>query len=36
MPKEYSWDAKPPVSPDENGKYPIAMPGKYLAYAGQK
>lgn len=26
-PKEYSWDAEPPVVPDEDGQYPIAMPG---------
>ncbi len=27
-PKEYSWDAPPPVLPDENGFYPVAMPGQ--------
>ncbi len=26
-PKEYGWDAEPPVMPDEEGRYPIAMPG---------
>jgi len=26
-PKEYAWDAEPPVVPDENGNYPVAMPG---------
>lgn len=36
MPKEYSFDAKPPTLPDENGKYPVAMPGTYIAYEGQK
>jgi myo-inositol 2-dehydrogenase / D-chiro-inositol 1-dehydrogenase len=36
MPKEYAWDAKPPTVPDENGKYPIPLPGKYIAYEGQK
>jgi predicted dehydrogenase len=36
MPKDYSFDAKPPVLPDENGKYAVAMPGTYLAYEGQK
>jgi predicted dehydrogenase len=35
MPTEFSWDAKPPTVPDENGKYPIPMPGKYIAYPGQ-
>ncbi len=28
MPKELSWEAKPLVLPDENGFYPIAVPGK--------
>ena len=27
MPKEFRWDAQPPVLPDERGFYPIAMPG---------
>jgi len=26
-PKEYSWDAEPPVMPDAEGRYPVAMPG---------
>jgi len=26
-PKEYAWDAEPPILPDENGDYPIAQPG---------
>jgi len=26
-PESYAWDAKPPILPDENGNYPIAMPG---------
>lgn len=26
-PKEYAWDAEPPVVPDAEGNYPIAMPG---------
>lgn len=28
MPKEYSFNAAPPVLPNEDGSYPIAMPGK--------
>lgn len=32
MPAEFSFDAKPPTMPDENGKYPIPMPGKYIPY----
>ena len=28
MPKEYSWSAQPPVLPDADGFYPIAVPGK--------
>lgn len=27
MPKEFDWNAMPPVVPDENGFYPIAKPG---------
>ncbi|QDU57696.1 Gfo/Idh/MocA family protein [Aeoliella mucimassa] len=27
-PKEYAWDATPPVVPDEEGRYPIPEPGK--------
>ena len=26
-PAGYAWDADPPILPDENGKYPIAVPG---------
>ncbi len=28
MPKEYSFNAAPPVLPNDDGSYPIAMPGK--------
>jgi predicted dehydrogenase len=28
MPKTFDWDAMPPTVPDEDGRYPIAMPGK--------
>ncbi|WP_121356287.1 Gfo/Idh/MocA family protein [Flavisolibacter nicotianae] len=27
QPKEYAWNAAPPVLPDENGLYPVAIPG---------
>ncbi len=27
-PADYAWDAQPPVLPDENGHYPVAMPGQ--------
>ena len=27
MPETYSWDAQPPVIPDESGHYPIPVPG---------
>ena len=32
QPKEYAWDAKPPVIPNDDGFYPIAVPGvtKYV------
>jgi len=26
-PASYAWDADPPIMPDEDGKYPIAIPG---------
>ncbi|MGQ9574157.1 MAG: Gfo/Idh/MocA family protein [Thermoguttaceae bacterium] len=32
FPKTLAWDAEPPVKPDENGDYPIPMPGVYKAY----
>lgn len=27
MPEEFSWDAAPPVLPNENGRYPVPVPG---------
>ncbi|MCA9073060.1 MAG: dehydrogenase, partial [Planctomycetaceae bacterium] len=27
MPKEFSWEADPPVLPDSEGRYPIPVPG---------
>jgi predicted dehydrogenase len=27
VPDEFSWDAEPPVTPDENGDYPVPVPG---------
>lgn len=27
QPREYAWNAAPPVLPDENGLYPVAVPG---------
>jgi len=29
-PTSYGWDANPPVMPDENGKYSIAIPGQTI------
>ena len=29
MPKNFAWDAEPPVLPDENGFYPVPIPGVY-------
>jgi hypothetical protein len=26
-PPSLAWDAQPPVVPDENGRYPVALPG---------
>ncbi len=31
-PKEYTWNATPPVVPDKHGRYPIAMPGVTKAF----
>ena len=28
LPKTFSWEAEPPVLPDANGFYPVAMPGR--------
>jgi predicted dehydrogenase len=28
MPKEFSWTANPPILPDADGNYPVAVPGK--------
>ena len=28
LPKTFSWDAAPPVLPDADGWYPVAMPGR--------
>jgi len=30
--QDLSWDTTPPVVPDEEGSYPVAMPGQYKAY----
>jgi myo-inositol 2-dehydrogenase / D-chiro-inositol 1-dehydrogenase len=32
MPKQFAWDANPPVMPDKNGLYPIPVPGIYKPY----
>lgn len=32
FPTELSWDANPPVMPDEKGFYPIPVPGQYRPY----
>jgi len=29
MPDDFAWDAPAPVMPDDNGYYPIAVPGKF-------
>ena len=28
MPKTFAWDANPPVMPDADGRYPVAIPGE--------
>ncbi len=32
--KELTWDTNPPVMPNEDGKYAIAIPGRFNPYAG--
>ncbi len=32
QPAEYSWDAEPPVKPDEEGNYPVPVPGQTIAW----
>ena len=31
MPEKVTWDMEPPVKPDADGNYPIAMPGQTVA-----
>jgi hypothetical protein len=31
MPSKVSWDMEPPVKPDADGNYPVAVPGKTVA-----
>jgi hypothetical protein len=28
VPENLTWDSEPPIKPDENGLYPIPVPGK--------
>lgn len=32
VPDNLSWDSEPPVMPDENGNYPIPVPGQFKIY----
>lgn len=32
MPEKVTWDMKPPVMPDADGNYPVAIPGKTIAF----
>jgi myo-inositol 2-dehydrogenase / D-chiro-inositol 1-dehydrogenase len=32
MPANYAFDAPPPVTPDKDGNYPMAVPGEYKPY----
>ena len=32
MPQRLAWDAAPPVVADENGNYPLRLPGFYYPY----
>ena len=29
VPENLDWNSAPPVSPDQNGRYPIPVPGRY-------
>jgi predicted dehydrogenase len=29
VPDQFDWDMKPPIAPDANGKYPVAVPGVF-------
>jgi myo-inositol 2-dehydrogenase / D-chiro-inositol 1-dehydrogenase len=31
MPKRFAWDAEPPVLPNKDGRYPVAVPGQTVA-----
>jgi hypothetical protein len=31
MPEKVTWDMEPPVKPDGEGNYPIAVPGQTVA-----
>jgi len=31
MPETVSWDMTPPILPDQDGWYPVAVPGKTIA-----
>lgn len=33
LPETFAWDAEPPVLPDENGRYPVPVPGVYNPFA---
>ena len=32
MPEKFALDAEPPVMPDKDGNYPVAVPGVYKPY----
>ena len=32
LPKTFAWDAAPPILPDADGFYPVAMPGQTVAF----
>ncbi len=32
VPEELSWDSEPPVKPDEEGNYPVPVPGQFKIY----
>jgi len=32
MPEQFAWDANPPVLPDQQGNYPVPVPGVYKPY----
>ena len=33
LPESWAWDAKPPIEPNDDGSYPVAVPGSFNPFA---